>query len=454
MSLRFGTDGVRGVANAELSPDYVLALGRAAARLLQGSRIVIGRDTRQSGPLLEAALVAGLASEGLDVELLGVLPTPAVAMVAAAEGVPAAVITASHNPFADNGVKFFSAGGTKLSASVEAAIEREVHVLPPTALHGAGVGTVVRRDDGLSRYVAHMTDTFPEGLAGRRIVVDVANGAAFETAPAVLHALDADVIVTHAEPDGRNINDGCGATAPAALAASVLEHGAALGLALDGDGDRLIAVDHLGRLVDGDRLIALCALDLRSHGRLAGDTVVVTVMSNLGFHRAMAREGIGVVTTPVGDRSVLEALAAGGYSLGGEQSGHLIFAEHATTGDGLLAGLVLLDLIERSGTTLAELSDTVMDVYPQVLVNVRVAERHPDIADLIADEIRAAEERLGADGRVLVRASGTEPLVRVMVEAAHDETAASVADALARAVVSRCAPAATPARGPSDRPRQ
>ena len=258
-------------------------------------------------------------------------------------------------------------------------------------------------------------------------------------APAVLRALDADVIVTHAEPDGQNINADCGATAPAALSESVLEHGADLGLALDGDGDRLIAVDHRGRLVDGDRIIALCALDLRSRGRLAHDTVVVTVMSNLGFHRSMEREGIKVVATDVGDRYVLEALAAGGYSLGGEQSGHVIITEHATTGDGLLAGLVLLDLVERSGRSLAELSDDVMTVYPQVLVNVRVAERHPDIAVLMADEIAAAAIELGAEGRVLVRPSGTEPLVRVMVEASSDVAARSVADRLAGAVRSRFA---------------
>ena len=301
------------------------------------------------------------------------------------------------------------------------------------------MGTVTVRDDALDRYVSHIAGSFPGGLAGRRIVVDAANGAMSAAAPAVLRALDADVIVTHAEPDGQNINADCGATAPAALSESVLEHGADLGLALDGDGDRLIAVDHRGRLVDGDRIIALCALDLRSRGRLAHDTVVVTVMSNLGFHRSMEREGINVVATDVGDRYVLEALASGGYSLGGEQSGHIIITEHATTGDGLLAGLVLLDLVERSGRSLAELSDDVMTVYPQVLVNVRVAERHPDIAVLMADEIAAAAVELGAEGRVLVRPSGTEPLVRVMVEASSDVAARSVADRLAGAVRSRFA---------------
>jgi phosphoglucosamine mutase len=437
VSLRFGTDGVRGVANTELTPDYVVALGRAAARVLGGGRIVVGRDTRRSGPLIEAALVAGLAAEGVDVELLGVVPTPAVAMVAAAEGVPAAVITASHNPFADNGVKLFAAGGTKLSDEVETGIEREIHALGATTRTGAAVGSVTARDDALGRYVEHIVASFPDGLAGRRIVVDAANGAMSAAAPAVLRALDADVIVTHAEPDGQNINAGCGATAPAALSASVLEHGAALGLALDGDGDRLIAVDHRGRLVDGDRIIALCALDLRAHHRLAKNTVVVTVMSNLGFHRAMAREGIDVVATQVGDRYVLEALGAGGYSLGGEQSGHIIFTEHATTGDGLLAGLVLLDLVERSERSLAELSDDVMTVYPQVLLNVGVAERHPDIAELLEAELAAAQSALGEEGRVLVRPSGTEPLVRVMVEAASNDLANAVAQRLAGVVTAR-----------------
>ena len=439
MTLRFGTDGVRGVANTELTVEYALALGRAAARVLGGPRIVVGRDTRRSGPLLEAALVAGFAAEGVDVELLGVLPTPAVALIAQSESVAAAVITASHNPFADNGVKLFAAGGTKLSDEVETGIERELHALGTPTRSGASVGTVTVRDDALDRYVGHISGSFPGGLAGRRIVVDAANGAMSAAAPAVLRALDADVIVTHAEPDGQNINADCGATAPAALSESVLEHGADLGLALDGDGDRLIAVDHRGRLVDGDRIIALCALDLRSRGRLAHDTVVVTVMSNLGFHRAMEREGINVVATDVGDRYVLEALASGGYSLGGEQSGHVIITEHATTGDGLLAGLVLLDLVERSGRSLAELSDAVMTVYPQVLVNVRVAERHPDIAVLMADEIATAGVELGAEGRVLVRPSGTEPLVRVMVEASSDVAARSVADRLAGAVRSRFA---------------
>ena len=439
MSLRFGTDGVRGLANAELTPEYVLALGRAAGRMLHGDRVLVGRDTRRSGPAIEAALAAGFAAEGVQVDLLGVLPTPAIAHLSVTEDVPAAVITASHNPFADNGVKLFAAGGRKLADDVESGIERELASLGAPLRSGRDIGTIGRRGDGLSTYVEHLTASFPDGLAGRRIVIDAANGAMSQAAPAVLRALDADVVVIHAEPDGCNINADCGATSPGSLAAAVVDHGAALGLAFDGDGDRLIAVDHLGRVVDGDRIIALCALDLRDRGELAGDTVVVTVMTNLGFHRAMERHGLHVVATQVGDRYVLEALAAGGFSLGGEQSGHIIFTRHSSTGDGLLAGLVLLDLVERSGCSLAELADDVMSVYPQVLVNVRVAMRHPDIAELMAGEIAAAEARLGAEGRVLVRPSGTEPLIRVMVEASTPDVAQDTADELASAVTARFA---------------
>ncbi|MEZ5258521.1 MAG: phosphoglucosamine mutase [Ilumatobacteraceae bacterium] len=437
--MRFGTDGVRGVANSQLTPAYTLALGRAAARVLRPERVLIGRDTRRSGPLLEAALAAGLAAEGVDVELLGVLPTPAVAHAAAVEQVAAAVITASHNAFADNGIKLFSTGGRKLADDVEARIEEELATLVDPAVSGAEVGWIEPRPNAGHRYVEYLTSLFTENcLANLSLVLDCANGAMSEVAPLAVRRLGGHPAVLHAAPDGVNINADCGATSPKSLASAVVAHGAAMGLAFDGDGDRLIAVDHTGRVVDGDQIIALLARDLRERGHLAHDTVVVTVMSNLGFHRAMKSSGIEVVTTAVGDRYVLEALNDGGFSLGGEQSGHLIVPEYATTGDGLLAGLLLVDLVRRSGKSLADLAREVMTTYPQVLTNVKVAVRHPDVADLIAADIAAAEALLGDEGRVLVRPSGTEPLVRVMVEALDPELAQRCAADLARAVLHAC----------------
>jgi phosphoglucosamine mutase len=438
MTLRFGTDGVRGVAVCELTPADVLALGRATARVLGGDRLLVARDPRRSGSVLEAALAAGAASEGRRVERLGVLPTPGLAVVAATEGVPAAMITASHNPFEDNGVKLFGPGGAKLSEAQEREIEALMRALPPPSARGAEVGEIVERADAVSIYAGHLLARFSAGLlAGLRVVVDTANGAMSQVAPMVLQRLGADVVAIHAEPDGCNINAGCGATAPSSLAAAVRHHRAEVGLAFDGDGDRVIAVDHTGAVVDGDRLIALSAIDRHERGELVHDTVVVTVMTNLGFHRAMAERGITVVTTPVGDRAVLQAMQAGGYVVGGEQSGHIIHLDEAPTGDGLLAGLVLLDLVCRSGQSLADLARDVMVTYPQVLVNVKVTERHPDIAELLAPEIAELESRLGEDGRVLVRASGTEPLVRIMVEAPTEALAATAADELARVVAER-----------------
>jgi phosphoglucosamine mutase len=435
MAVRFGTDGVRGLAVAELTPEYVLALGRASAAVLGGQRMLVGRDTRRSGPLLEAAFAAGVAAEGVDAELLGVLPTPAIAHLAAAEGATAAVITASHNPFADNGVKVFAAGGRKLDDDVQARIEATLDALGTPARSGAGVGSVRAVQGAGARYVIDVAALLPPGaLAGLTVVLDCANGATSEVAGPAFRALGAEVVVEHAAPNGVNINDGCGATYPGPLGELVVARGADLGLAFDGDGDRVIAVDHLGRVVDGDRLIALSAIDRRQHGRLADDTVVVTVMANLGFHRAMAAAGIQVVETPVGDRHVLAALDAGGYSLGGEQSGHVIHHDLATTGDGVLAGMVLAEQVRRSGRSLAELADEVMTSYPQVLVNLRTERRHADPAALIGAELDAARARLGDDGRVLVRASGTEPLVRVMVEAPDEALARSTADALVDAL--------------------
>lgn len=438
MSLRFGTDGVRGVANAELTPELVLALGRAAARTLGGRRFAVGRDTRVSGPLLQAALTAGMAAEGADVVDLGVVPTPAVAWVAGAEGVPAAVISASHNPYPDNGIKFFAAGGRKLSDDAESRLEAELdRVLAGgrSAPTGQEVGRVLPDPSAAARYGEAVAATL-EGrrLDGLRVVVDCANGAAHRVGPSVLRRLGAEVIAICDGPDGTNINAGCGSTHPERLQAEVVRCRADVGLAFDGDADRVVAIDHLGRLVDGDQLLAMCALDLHERGRLRGDTVVVTVMTNLGFHRAMAAHGIRVVATGVGDRYVLEALEENGWSLGGEQSGHIIFRDLATTGDGLLTGVQVLDLLRRTGRPLAELAG-VMERMPQVLRNVRVADRDGiEGAASLWEEVRAVEALLGDGGRVLVRPSGTEPVVRVMVEAPTREAATAAAERLCAAI--------------------
>jgi phosphoglucosamine mutase len=439
--LRFGTDGVRGVANAELTPELVLALGRAAARVLGGDRFVVGRDTRWSGPLVESALCAGLAAEGVDVDRVGVLPTPAVAWLSAADGVPGAVISASHNPFPDNGVKLFAPGGRKLPDAVEDEVERVLHGVLGGADAGAAaavgdaVGRAVERAEGAERWMAGVAATVADRrLDGLRVVVDCANGAASRVAPEVLRRLGADVTAIHDRPDGRNINDGCGSTDPGDLQRAVVAAGADAGLAFDGDADRVVAVDGAGRLVDGDHLIAMCATDLRDRGGLTDDTVVVTVMSNLGFRLAMAERGIRVVETAVGDRYVLEALEDGGWSLGGEQSGHVVFRDLATTGDGLLTGVQVLDLVRRSGRPLADLAAEAMTRLPQVLRNVAVADRRPSIADDVADDVAAVEAGLGGRGRVLIRPSGTEPVVRVMVEAERAEAAEAAAERLVDAV--------------------
>ncbi len=429
--MKFGTDGVRGVANSDLTASFALDLGRAAARVLGGREAVVGGDTRVSTAMLEAAFVAGLASEGVVPHRLGVVPTPVVAFEAVRRGVLGAVISASHNPYRDNGIKLFAPGGTKLPDEVEARIEAEVRNLPAPTGEPAQLVDV----EDSPAYREHVLSAL-EGrdLAGLRLVVDAANGAGSGLAARLFRAAGADVIAIHDQPDGRNINDGCGATDTASLAAKVVATGADLGIALDGDADRLMAVDHEGRQVDGDHIIAICALDLRARSELRHDTVVVTVMANLGFRLAMEAAGIHVVETAVGDRYVLEALDAGGYSLGGEQSGHVIFRDLATTGDGLLTGIVLCDAVRRSGRPLAELAASAMTRLPQVLVNVRVAERIADPATRFAAEIAAVEAELGNRGRVLVRPSGTEPLVRVMVEAASEDAAREGADRLAAAV--------------------
>jgi phosphoglucosamine mutase len=441
LTLRFGTDGVRGVANLDLTPELVVAFGRAAARVLGVDRFVVGRDTRISGPALEAALTAGLTAEGITVEALGVVPTPTVAWAAAHTGAAGAVISASHNTYPDNGIKLFTADGGKLADDVETALEATLdallqghheHDASPT---GDAIGTLEAAPEHLLAYAeAVMQSIEGRDLAGLTLVVDCANGSATTVAPHVLRRLGADVVVLHAEPNGTNINEGCGSTHPADLQRAVAKTGADAGLAFDGDADRVLAVDHEGEIVDGDQIIAICATDMHERKRLHKDTVVVTVMSNLGFRLAMNERGIEVVETPVGDRFVLAELASRGHSIGGEQSGHIIFPDLATTGDGLLTAVQLLDVVKRTGRTLRDLA-SVMTRLPQVMRNVRVTSTAtPDLDDRIAADVASARAALGDHGRVLVRRSGTEPLVRVMVEAPTAEQADEVAERLAEAV--------------------
>jgi len=443
VTLAFGTDGVRGRANSVLTPEAVLALGRAAGRVLgvtdgpHPARFVVGRDTRRSGPLLEAALVAGLTSEGVDVISLGMAPTPAVAWVAAAEGLPAAVVSASHNPWDDNGIKVLGAGGRKLTQDAERTIEREWARIQRgrTTERPAATGRVVDAPEAVDRYLDDVIGSL-EGrtLSGLSVVVDCANGAASVTAGAALARLGATVTVIAADPDGHNINEGCGSTHPERLQETVVSVRADVGLALDGDADRVLAVDGDGNLVDGDRIIALCAVDRHERGRLPADTVAVTILSNGGLRRSLEPRGITVLQTDVGDRHVVEALVAAGGVVGGEQSGHVVFLDLATTGDGLLTGLQLLDLVRRSGRPLAELAAGVMTSMPQVARSVPVSGAAREVlgrAETVAEEVRA---ELGDDGRLVLRASGTEPVIRVMVEALDQQVAEAAADRVVAAV--------------------
>ncbi len=520
MTLRFGTDGVRGRAGTELTPELVLALGRAAATVtgVAGLPFVVGRDTRLSGPLLQAAFSAGVAAEGYDVVDLGVIPTPGVADIAVERGTPAAIISASHNPFADNGIKLLSAGGRKLTDHQEAAVEEALaRLLAPgptggetsgdstmsARRSGAGLGRLTTDHGAVDRYCERVAAAL-EGrtVAGLRVAVDCAHGASSGTARRILARAGADVVAVLADrPDGVNINDRCGSTDPSGLAAAVVEHRADLGLAFDGDADRVIAVDETGTVVDGDRLIALFAADLAARGRLAGPGVAVTVMTNLGFHRAMADAGVEVVTTPVGDRSILDALEERDWTLGGEQSGHIIFRGLvsagagvgagvgggaggggggvgagaavsggagvggegggegvdggagrpglAPTGDGVLTGLLLLDLVARRGQPFSAMASRSMQRFPQVLVNVRVAD-HRSLADAgpVWEEVRRIEAGLGRTGRVLIRPSGTEPLVRVMVEAASEDRASAAAERLSAVVLDSLGPPPADVTGP------
>jgi len=440
--LRFGTDGVRGVAYEDLTAESVHALGRAAARVLGTDRhFLVARDTRESGPMIEDALEAGLAAEGGAVEAIGVLPTPGLAYLSQVRRLPAAMISASHNPFRDNGIKFFAAGGRKLPDAVERRIEAELAVLP-AAPPAIARGRIDPAPGAREEYLDHLVGAL-EGrrLDGLSVVVDCAHGAACVTGPDVLRQVGAEVEVMCAEPDGVNINEGCGSTHPEAVREAVLRSGAQVGLAYDGDADRVLAVDETGALVDGDHILAIAALDLQERGRLPGDAVVTTVMANLGFRLAMEARGIKVVETKVGDRYVLEAMDEGGFALGGEQSGHVIFADLATTGDGVLTGLVLLDVMARTGARLSELA-AVVTKLPQVLHNVRVADREGlGGAEAFWDEVREVEEALGAEGRVLVRPSGTEPVVRVMVEASTEAEAEQAAARLADRLAATLGPA-------------
>ncbi|WP_406530606.1 phosphoglucosamine mutase [Streptomyces sp. I8-5] len=449
MGRLFGTDGVRGVANADLTAELALGLSVAAAHVLaEGSTLdgtrptaVVGRDPRASGEFLEAAVVAGLASAGVDVLRVGVLPTPAVAYLTGALGADLGVmLSASHNSMPDNGVKFIARGGHKLSDELEDRIESiyQQHRAgePWERPTGAGVGRVTEYAEGFDRYVAHLVAVLPNRLDGLKVVLDEAHGAASRVSPEAFARAGAEVITIGADPNGLNINDGCGSTHLEPLKAAVVEHGAHFGIAHDGDADRCLAVDSTGEEVDGDQILAVLALAMREAGQLRKDTVVGTVMSNLGFKIAMEREGIQLVQTAVGDRYVLESMKAEGYALGGEQSGHVIVLDHATTGDGTLTGLLLAARVAATGRTLADLAG-VMQRLPQLLINVRDVDNSrvatsPEIAAAVAE----AEHELGSTGRVLLRKSGTEPLVRVMVEAADIEQARAIAERLADVVKS------------------
>ena len=456
MSLKFGTDGVRGPAD-EFTDELLVALGEAAARVLGGSDgFLIACDTRESGPRIERALATGIVRGGGAPESLGIVPTPTAAWASVHRNVPAAVISASHNVWSDNGIKFFAPGGRKLLDAVEAKLEATLEEILAGARDGStgeSVATpvdaefVLAHDGALGPWSAAIASSIGDRrLDGISVVIDCANGASSDVAPSLLRALGATVDVLHAAPNGRNINDNCGSTHPQDLQRRVVEIGADVGLAFDGDADRLLAVDERGTLVDGDHLLALFATDLRARGQLAGDLVVVTVMTNLGFRLAMRERDIAVVETPVGDRHVLEALERTRGSLGGEQSGHIVFAEMATTGDGLLSGVQLLDLVKRSDRPFSDLAAESMTQLPQVLINVALATRRADfgsyfatvLADGLADDIAVEEKLLGERGRVLIRPSGTEPLVRVMVEAETPDLADAVAQRLAAKVAEAC----------------
>ncbi len=440
----FGTDGVRGVANVHpMTTEIAMQLGRAAAHIFKNGdrrhRVVIGKDTRLSGYMIETALVSGICSMGVDVLLVGPLPTPGISFITSSMRADAGVvISASHNPYQDNGIKFFSRDGFKLPDEVELRIEElissgEIDAMRPVA---ADVGKAFRVDDAVGRYIVFLKNTFPRDLdlQGLKIVLDCAHGAAYKVAPAVFEELGAEVIALGVEPDGKNINAGCGSLHPEVMAAAVREHGADLGIALDGDADRVIFVDEQGEEVDGDHVMAICATRMLERKTLNHQTLVTTVMSNMGLEIALKKAGGKLVRTAVGDRYVVEEMRRGGFNLGGEQSGHMIFLDYNTTGDGILSALQVLEIVQRSGKPLSELAN-VMESLPQVLVNVRVKQRTeltelPEVTSLIA----AVEKNLGDEGRVLIRYSGTEPLLRIMLEGTDQQQIESLAAEIASAV--------------------
>ncbi|RED65367.1 phosphoglucosamine mutase [Cohnella phaseoli] len=445
MGKYFGTDGVRGVANGTLSPELVFRLGRLGGYVLtrnkQGKRpkILIGRDTRVSGEMLEAALVAGLLSIGADVLRLGVISTPGVAYLTKARGADAGVmISASHNPVEDNGIKFFGGDGFKLSDEIEAEIEAlldadedEDRIPRPI---GAGVGAVQDDLEGGQAYLSYLKATVNHRFEGLKVVVDCANGAVSRLAPRLFRDLGADTVVLSHQPDGLNINDGCGSTHPEAVQRAVLEHRADLGLSFDGDADRLIAVDEKGTIVDGDHILYILAEFMKKRQRLKNDTVVSTVMSNLGFYKALERKGIATKQTKVGDRYVLEEMLQGGYNLGGEQSGHIVMLDYGTTGDGMLCAIQLMDVLKSESESLSELARG-MTKYPQLLINVQVEDKSKLAGNpKVEGAIRSVENRMDGSGRVLVRPSGTESIVRVMAEGPNEQELAGFVGQIVAAI--------------------
>lgn len=449
--LTFGTDGVRGEFGKELTERYAASLAEVAAQILQCKVVVVGRDTRESGVLLELAITKALTGRGVEVQLMGVAPTPAIAFAARQHNVVAIAITASHNLYQDNGIKIFGAGGRKLSDDEQQRIEHEMSLrdgatgnvesnMASGAIDGAASSSTnsVARPELLQEYCDWLVASVRHGaLENLHIALDCANGAFSMLAPEVFSKLGATVTTMNATPDGRNINLQCGATHPEPLSEVVKSVGAHFGVAFDGDGDRLIAVDELGQIVDGDHLLAISALQMKQQGTLRNNKVVVTVMTNIGFHQAMKGAGIEVVTTPVGDRSVLVALEENSLSLGGEQSGHIIYRDFATTGDGLFAAIKLAVFVADSKKLLSEIAEQAMTSFPQVLINLRVAKRVEAIDQMFKSEIETAQKSLGDSGRVLVRASGTEPMVRVMVESQQQSTAEKIAATLADAISAR-----------------
>ncbi|AEH43959.1 phosphoglucosamine mutase [Thermodesulfatator indicus DSM 15286] len=441
MGRLFGTDGIRGKANKwPMTPEVALQVGRAVGYIFKNhhgrQKILIGKDTRLSGYLLETAIASGLCSMGAEAIFVGPLPTPAIAFLTVDMRCDAGiVISASHNPYYDNGIKIFGSDGFKLSDELEEKIEDMVlnDTIASFRVENEEIGKAYRIEDAPGRYIVHLKNTFPreENLEGIKIVLDCANGAAYKVAPSVFEELGAEVVKIGVSPNGLNINENCGALCPENLSRLVRDNNAHLGLALDGDADRLIVVDEKGNIIDGDQILALCALEMKKEGRLKGDAVVATVMSNMGLEKALEKMGLRLLRTKVGDRFVVEAMRSKGYNLGGEQSGHIIFLDHSTTGDGILAALQVLSIMKKAGKPLSELANLV-EKYPQILVNVKVRERVPkDEIPGLNELIVKIEKELGEEGRVLIRPSGTEPKYRVMVEGLDEEKIKIYAEELA-----------------------